>query len=378
MKILFLTHTSSMFGANRSLIDVINIYKSKKHSVRVIIPVKGPVEELLNLNNIPYTIIKIYPLVYLEKDTTIFYWLKYIVKLFISFIGFLRLLSFVKAHKYNLIYSNSIIVWMGIYLSKLLDIKHILHVRELFYNYSYKYPFHNYFVKMLFNQSSQSIFISKTLQDNYKKYHNSEKVFVIYDGIYYKSEMNRSPKLDFTKDPFTICMVGQLLESKGQVIALKAVKLLLNVTSSVKLIIVGLGNKKYEQKLKYIAKQLEIINNVQFVGVVSDCSLYYKQAACSLVCTTFEAFGRVVIESFYYGTPVIGRNSGALPELIKHQYNGFLFDGTPESLATQLMAVYNQEIAYKELSMHAKETVFNRFNKDRFDNQLITLMDSCK
>jgi len=40
----------------------------------------------------------------------------------------------------------------------------------------------------------------------------------------------------------------------------------------------------------------------------------------------FETFGRVIIESFRVGVPVIGSNIGGIPEIIQEEHNGFLFE----------------------------------------------------
>src|SRR6187551_1420320 len=44
-----------------------------------------------------------------------------------------------------------------------------------------------------------------------------------------------------------------------------------------------------------------------------------------------EPFGLVAIESMATGTPVIARRAGALPEIIRHGYNGFLVDDLGEA-----------------------------------------------
>jgi glycosyltransferase involved in cell wall biosynthesis len=39
-----------------------------------------------------------------------------------------------------------------------------------------------------------------------------------------------------------------------------------------------------------------------------------------------EALGMVVVESFAFGIPVIGSNTGGIPEMISESINGMLFD----------------------------------------------------
>lgn len=51
----------------------------------------------------------------------------------------------------------------------------------------------------------------------------------------------------------------------------------------------------------------------------------------------YETFGRVVIEAFSKGTPVIASDRGALPELVEHGRTGLLFRaGDPEDLAAKV------------------------------------------
>ncbi len=63
------------------------------------------------------------------------------------------------------------------------------------------------------------------------------------------------------------------------------------------------------------------------------------QQAAALICPSEcqESFGRVVIEAFAAGTPVIASAIGALPELVEHGRTGLLFrPGDAEDLADKI------------------------------------------
>ena len=68
---------------------------------------------------------------------------------------------------------------------------------------------------------------------------------------------------------------------------------------------------------------------ISFHGRISDERLkhFYEQSNFLVIPSVwYETFGLVILESFSHGTPVIGSQIGAIPELIKDGYNGYLFE----------------------------------------------------
>ncbi len=370
MKLLFITHTSSIYGANRSLLDLIECTQKNGHEAHVIIPRKGPIEALLIEKNIPYSIYLFFPLTYPKHWSFLFQIPKYFIKAMLSCLNLYRILSPIKRYKPDIIYSNSLDVWYGIISSRLLRIKHIFHVREYFENYNLEYPFHKNMLTYFFKYSSSSTFISNALQKHYAPHLKNRNFHVIYNGLYVKKDIPKTSRTTFSKDPFIISIIGQLSKSKGQHIAIEGFSLFLKHYPNSRLNIIGAGSESYTQSLKSTVHDLNIEQNITFTGLLSDVSDYYRKSACTLVCSPLEAFGRIVIESFYHGTPVIGRNSGALPELIQDGYNGYLFDGSPEDLYLKLESLYLENISYEALSKHALECLKRTFNKDIFQKEI--------
>lgn len=78
--------------------------------------------------------------------------------------------------------------------------------------------------------------------------------------------------------------------------------------------------------------------NVHFLGRLAPEALqaYYRHAlACLVPSVCYETFGIVLIEAFREGTPVVARNVGPLPELIRRSEAGELF-GTADELEAVL------------------------------------------
>jgi glycosyltransferase involved in cell wall biosynthesis len=97
-----------------------------------------------------------------------------------------------------------------------------------------------------------------------------------------------------------------------------------------KLLIAGTGS--YEFFLRGLARGSE---NIRFLGHLSEQQLLaiYRQATALLVPSLCpEIFGLVVLEAYREQTPVIVRNLGNLPEVIKESGGGFIYDTDDELL----------------------------------------------
>ena len=67
--------------------------------------------------------------------------------------------------------------------------------------------------------------------------------------------------------------------------------------------------------------------------IMGDAALVVLPSEC------YETFGRVAVEAFAKGTPVVASNHGAMAEIVEHGRTGLLFRvGDPEDLAQQMDA----------------------------------------
>ena len=124
--------------------------------------------------------------------------------------------------------------------------------------------------------------------------------------------------------------LGRIIEPKGVHLAVQAIKKynLNNSNSKVKLKIAGKhysGNGKDNYWLEQIAPHLN--QEIEYVGHLTDDKKieFLRHAKALIVPSLFnEPFGMVTIEALASGTPVIGLDHGATPEIIEHGHNGFI------------------------------------------------------
>ncbi|MBA3871886.1 MAG: glycosyltransferase family 4 protein [Anaerolineae bacterium] len=118
--------------------------------------------------------------------------------------------------------------------------------------------------------------------------------------------------------PFTIGYVGRLVEEKG-------IHLLLQAVAQLKgewcLRILGSG--PYKSELLALAEQLTITNRIEWIDWVASTDMpnQYPQLDVLVIPSLTrpnwkEQFGRVITEAMSCCVPVIGSNSGAIPDII--------------------------------------------------------------
>lgn len=149
----------------------------------------------------------------------------------------------------------------------------------------------------------------------------------IYHGL-------SEPALQPVKDPAGdyIAYLGRIIEPKGVHLAIGAVQEYnrLHPEAPLKLKIAGkhyAGHAKDSYWQERIAPQIDdqTIEYVGFVNTPEDKRKFLGNARALIVPSLFdEPFGMVSIEALACGTPVIGLDSGAIPEVIQDGKTGFV------------------------------------------------------
>lgn len=129
-----------------------------------------------------------------------------------------------------------------------------------------------------------------------------------------------------------VAYLGRIIEPKGVHMAITAIKKynLVHPNAPLTLKIAG---KHYSDQAKdsYWKERIEPeltnkhIKYVGFIGETNKKQLFLGHAKALLVPSLWsEPFGMVMIEALACGTPVIGLESGAIPEVVEHKITGFV------------------------------------------------------
>jgi 1,2-diacylglycerol 3-alpha-glucosyltransferase len=139
----------------------------------------------------------------------------------------------------------------------------------------------------------------------------------------------------------TLLFVGRLDKEKNVDVVLRAVAL---ARQKADFHFVAAGSGVERTKLQKLAENLGIAEHVTFPGFVPDELLpsLYAAADCFINAGIAELQCIVAMEAMATGLPIIGANAVALPELIHHGHNGYLFEpGNVTELASRIAEMFN-------------------------------------
>jgi len=228
-----------------------------------------------------------------------------------------------------------------------------------------------------------SNFIFSHINDNYLKYLNPKKKFlVIFRGInvdYFDS----STTLDSDEDKLLkkwkinrgkklILMPGRLTSWKGQELFIEAINLVNKELGHEAFYAVILGSdqgrKIYKKKLMRLVEQYRLNNQLRFVDECKKMPAAYKIATIVVSASIEpEAFGRVSVEAQSMEKPIIASNIGGSNETIIDNKTGILFEsGKAESLSKKIIEVLQlDESTLKSMGNEGRKNVIKKFNIEK-------------
>ena len=373
MTILFVTHYSGFYGANKSLYTLILLLQ-EKYGVQplVLLPHNGPMCEQLFKSRIPFEVSHYYW--WVNDNHGAFQWLLNKRKQVINYFRIPKLCRLFSKYKLDLIYTNSMCVNVGVLMAERLDTPHIWQARESISQFSLSLSLFLSRKIWMLPSNKCHILISNYMMNVYRNYFPNDRMVRIYNGIDLPKQVEERTKNNINAR-LKIACVGVLSEQKNQIELLKAQAMLRERGVDVETYFYGTGKESYvEQMRQYVVKNnLKDIAHIK--GHIDDVFGALRDMNLGIVCAHDEAFGRTTIEFMLMHMPVVVSDSGANPELITQCMTGTIYPlgnieklsnaieqyvKNPELLQTQgdearkvakreFSAVKNAELIYNEM-----------------------------
>lgn len=366
MKILFVSNTNSLYGANRSMLELIKYLKAMGDDVVVLLPDYGGITNELEQLGCEYLVENYHICVRIGRHNALRY--------FMNILVYFRLLPKVRSYHIDLVHTNTSVLDIGACLAYALKVPHVWHVREMLEHYNMKYVIPCWH-KKLRERSDGTIYISQYLLDNACKKYAEKNAHVIYNGFDI-SGTTTCKKTGHATTSINLLVCGMITENKGQAEAIEAVRILVKERGIQANLYVagGGGSEQYVEILKQKTREYGIESNVHFLGFQKDLTQIRHNTDIALQCSRLEGMGRVTVESMLAGVIVVGAASGATAELITDGENGYLYEpGNCHALADRIEYIVNHPEERREIENRAKENAKGKFNSASVNKQIRAL-----
>ena len=338
MRVTFLTHYTELYGANLSLLNLLDGLGGYGVVPHVIAPEGGDLIAELARRRIPAAVLPFDWWVSTERTLA-----GATGRLLRSVRAVPALVRQMRTWGTQLVYSNSSVFAVGAVAAGRLGLPHVWHLREFGdRDYDLLPDLGPRLRGRVLRTADAMIFVSHALRRAFfpggPPPANSH---VVYNGVARAAEFDARRRaaeaVRDRKQPFTFALVGRFRDGKGQAVAVEAFTRVTGRFPNSRLLLVGgagaTGDQAYSDGCRALATASGVADRIEFWGYVPDPERAFLAADVALMCSRNEAMGRVTVEAMAACRPVIGFAGGGTTELIDHERTGLLYRGGASELA---------------------------------------------
>jgi len=212
--------------------------------------------------------------------------------------------------------------------------------------------------------------VSRDLTSHLSRHVDPKKIWTICNGLDTESVYSRLDKpqakrrLGIAPDCPVIGTAGRLDPVKRLDLFLAAAKQIEQKVANAQFLIAGGGRE--EDRLKQIAKSLDLQDKVQFLGARDDIYDILRAMDVFVLSSDHEGFPMVLMEALWLGVPIVARKVGGVPEVIHNGESSVLVSsGNPTELAEACLGLLGNETERKNMTSSGEERLEERFTSEK-------------
>ena len=376
LRVCFVAHSAGNLGAEAALLELLEALTNNGITCFVLLPCDGPFTEKLRSLKIGYSIVPYKSWLYKN--------ISFVRRLGRAIFNILLLIPIafqIRRWRCDLIYTNTIMIFVGALAARILRIPHIWHIHEFGKeDHGFKFDFGERSCCTFMNKLSDlTICVSKAIASKYERYIAQDKLKVVYQSVTMDPENIKDiGKAKHLRQPsawVTCGIIGNLDHGKRQEDAITAITRIVDKGINIRLYVVGSGKREYTSQLQVLTEEMGVTGHVHFLGYREDFVSVIRSADIILTCSKCEGFGRITVHGMLCGKPIIGTNSGCTPELVRCGYNGLLYKpGDAEQLAAHIIYLHDNPETRKRLGQNGRKWAQNLFTKERYGREIKKLI----
>lgn len=193
--------------------------------------------------------------------------------------------------------------------------------------------------KKVFKRAAAVHCTAKSEIENTYKFDPNARVIYVPNGIY----LPRQTKI---KEANHLLFIGRLHPKKAVDRILKAVKEVIRDYPNLKVCIAGTGAPEYEKSLKQLCKQLNLQNQISFVGFTTGSAKdqLFLGAKIALVPSFSEGLPLAALEAMSYGVPLLITKSSNVPEVTEFDCGLEIENNDPKTIAIGMKRLLNSNL----------------------------------
>lgn len=380
MKNILVIHQSAeMYGSDKMLYLTIESLDKNKFYPIIVLPEEGPLKDEFEKKGIEVVIapvLKVYRSMFTPKNLLRFF--KDIKK----GIAILDLLN--KKYNFDIVYSNTLAVLLGMVYARKRKIKHVWHVHEIITSPTL---IANLFPVLLYRYADITVCNSHATEENLTKKLNklSQKSIVIQNGldaeIYPDPEPHRYSRetLGFSSSDIIITLLGRIGWFKGHKWLLSTYIEFLN-SDNIKILFVGSpvpGQEHYQEELESMIRENHLEDKIKIIPFTKNLNSIWNITDIGIVPSTeSEPFGLVAVEAMLRSKPVIASNHGGLKEIVVNNQTGYLVEpSNSKALADSIFKLAKNEQLRKDFGEKGYERAISQFSLKRYNDKIAHILE---
>jgi len=386
-KILYVSPSANIGGAERSLLELIRALPRDRFEPSLLLPADGPMARAGGIAGARVTLMK-WPsaIIRTGRERTILNRLLALIGPILLIPVVARIARQIRRERIDLVHTNGTKAHLGGGLAaRLTGVPVVWHLRDVLA----PGPLRTVLRALARLIPSRVIANSIASARSVRAGGAGGRVQVVYNGID-PNEFIPLPgptqareALGLARTDFVVGTLGALAPLKGHIHIIRAMPGVLGRAAEARLLIVGgelyatLGHAGYREQLVREAERLGIADRVIFAGQRDDVvSLYNAMDVVVLASVRPESFGRILVEGMACERPVIATDLGGPREIITGPGVGLLVPpGDPDALAEAILSLHRDRGARAAMGAAGRSLVMDRFTLDRHRAEICSIYD---